>query len=55
MYSLNMNNYPSNEETLIHSIVDDIYKAESKITEINQNQNQYNENNPHQKEIKEEK
>ena len=52
MYSLNMNNYPSNEETLIHSIVDDIYKAESKITEINQNQNEYNENNPHQKEIK---
>ncbi len=51
MYSLNMN-YPSNEETLIHSIVDDIYKAESKITEINQNQNEYNENNPHQKEIK---
>ncbi len=52
MYSINMNNYPSNEETLIHSLVDDIYQAESKITEINQNQLEYNENNPQQIEIK---
>ena len=33
-------NCPSNEEILIHSLVDDIYKAESKINEINQNQNE---------------
>jgi len=52
MYTLNMNNYPSNEETLIHSLVDDIYQAESKITEINQNQLEYNENNQQQIEIK---
>ena len=51
MYS-NSINCPSNEEILIHSLVDDIYKAESKINEINQNQNEYNENNPQQKEIK---
>ena len=51
MYSNSMN-CPSNEEILIHSLVDDIYKAESKINEINQNQNEYNENNPQQKEIK---
>ena len=31
MYSSNTNDYPINEETLIHSLVDDIYKAESKI------------------------
>ena len=52
MYTLNMNNYPSNEETLIHWLVDDIYQAESKITEINQNQLEYNENNQQQIEIK---
>ena len=47
-----MNNYPINEETLIHSLVDDIYKAESKINEITQNQNEFNDNNPQLKEIK---
>ena len=52
MYSSNMNNYPINEETLIHSLVDDIYKAESKINEITQNQNEFNDNNPQLKEIK---
>ena len=53
MYSSNTNDYPINEETLIHSLVDDIYKAESKINEITQNQNEYNDNNPQLKQIKE--
>ena len=50
MFFSNSTNNLENEESMIYSLVEEIYQNEKKISNINQKQ-QYNQNNPFLREI----